>query len=53
MDLVENIKKLATEKLVDPSHFLVDVIASTRKGPQKVLIVIDGDNGVTLMTAPI
>jgi ribosome maturation factor RimP len=48
MDLVENIKKLATEKLADPSHFIVDVIASTRKGPQKVLIVIDGDNGVNI-----
>jgi len=48
MDLVEKIKKLAAEKLADSSQFIVDVIASTRKGPQKVLIIVDGDNGVTI-----
>jgi ribosome maturation factor RimP len=49
MDLVEKIKTLAIEKLAaNPSQFIVDVIASQRKGPQKVLIVIDGDNGVTI-----
>src|SRR6187401_2063258 len=48
MDLVENIKKLPAEKLADSSQFFVDVIASTRKGPQKVLIIVDGDNGVTI-----
>jgi ribosome maturation factor RimP len=48
MDLVDNIKKLATEKLVSPNHFIVNVIASTRKGPQKILVVLDGDEGVTI-----
>jgi ribosome maturation factor RimP len=48
MDLVENVRKLAAEKLANPSHFIVDVIASSRKGPQKVLIIVDGDQGVTI-----
>jgi ribosome maturation factor RimP len=48
MDLVEKIKKLATDKLASPSLFIVDVIATSRKGPQKVLIVLDGDQGVNI-----
>ena len=48
MNLVDDIKKLAEEKLASPSHFIVDVKAAIRKGPQKVLILVDGDNGVTI-----
>ncbi len=48
MDLVDKIRALANEKLVDPSQFVVDVIASTRKGPQKVLVILDGDQGITI-----
>jgi len=48
MDLREEIKKLAEATLANPSQFVVDVIASSRKGPKKILVVIDGDQGVTI-----
>jgi|SRR5688572_4011854 len=45
---IEEIKSIITSKVTDPSLFLVDVIIKGHKGPQKVLIVIDGDRGVTI-----
>lgn len=48
MDVVEEIKKIATTKLTDESQFIVDVVVSSRKGPKKVLILLDGDNGITI-----
>ncbi len=48
MELVENIRNLAESKLTDNSQFVVDVVVKGQKGPRKVLIVIDGDNGVTI-----
>lgn len=48
MELVENIRNLVESKLTDNSQFVVDVIVKGQKGPRKVLIVIDGDNGVTI-----
>jgi ribosome maturation factor RimP len=46
MDLAEEIKRIAETKLTDPSQFIVDVVVSARKGPKKVLVIIDGDSGV-------
>jgi ribosome maturation factor RimP len=48
MDLTEEIKRLAVSKLTDPSQFLVDVLVSSRTGPKKVLVIVDGDNGITI-----
>lgn len=48
MNLTEEIKQLATQSLADQSQFIVDVVASPQKGTGKVLVVIDGDNGVTI-----
>ncbi len=48
MEFVEEIKNIITRKLADPSQFLVDVIVKGQKGPKKVLIIIDGDKGVTI-----
>ena len=48
MEIIDEIKSIVTQKLTDPSQFLVDVIAKGHKGPKKVLIVIDGDKGVTI-----
>ena len=48
MELVENIRNLVESKLTDNSQFVVDVVVKGQKGPRKVLIVIDGDNGVTI-----
>src|SRR5688572_24738994 len=48
MEFIEELKKIITGKLTDPSQFLVDVIAKGQKSSKKVLIVIDGDKGVTI-----
>ena len=48
MEIIGEIKSIITSKLADPSQFLVDVIVKGHKGPKKVLIVIDGDHGVTI-----
>ena len=48
MSAEEDIKRFAEESLVDQGHFIVDVNISARKGPKKVLVVVDGDNGVTI-----
>ncbi len=48
MNLEENIKEIANKHLADESHFVVDVNISTRKGPSKVLVLLDGDEGVNI-----
>ena len=48
MEIIEEIRSIVTQKLTDPSQFLVDVIAKGHKGPKKILIIIDGDQGVTI-----
>jgi ribosome maturation factor RimP len=48
MEIVDDIKNIVTRKLTDSTQFLVDVIVKGYKGPQKVLVVIDSDKGVTI-----
>ena len=48
MSLEEEIKKIAESKLSDSRQFIVDVLVSSRKGPKKVLIIVDGDEGVSI-----
>ncbi|MEM6523272.1 MAG: ribosome maturation factor RimP [Bacteroidota bacterium] len=48
MDLKGKIETLVEENLTDQSHFLVDVVISANKGPRRVLILIDGDQGITI-----
>jgi ribosome maturation factor RimP len=49
MEIVDNIKNIVAGKLTDSNQFLVDVIVKGHhKGPQKVLVVIDSDKGVTI-----
>lgn len=48
MDLAAQIKQLAESKLVNPALFVVDVVISTRQGPGKVMVFLDGDNGVSI-----
>jgi ribosome maturation factor RimP len=51
MDLLENtgeIKKLAESLLKDGSHFVVDVIITARTNPKKLLIILDGDQGINI-----
>jgi ribosome maturation factor RimP len=47
MDLVEEIKKLAESKLA-VGQFIVDIIISSKKGPKKVLVIVDGDQGFSI-----
>lgn len=47
MDLREDIWRIAESKLANPGYFVVDVIVALR-GKQKVLVIIDGDAGVTI-----
>lgn len=48
MEIIEDIKNIVAAKLTDSSQFLVDVIVRGHKGPQKVLVVVDSDKGVTI-----
>lgn len=48
MDLAVEIRNLAESKLTDSSLFIVDVVISSRQGPRKVLVLLDGDSGVSI-----
>jgi ribosome maturation factor RimP len=47
-DLTGKIRKVAESYLLDESHFVVDVIASLRNNPKKLLVILDGDKGITI-----
>lgn len=46
--LKESIFELAQGYLEDEKHFIVDVVISEGKGPKKVLVLLDGDEGVNI-----
>lgn len=48
MSLQEKIKSLAEKILKDERFFIVDVIAKASTGKQKVLVLLDGDEGVNI-----
>jgi len=48
MELVEEIRQLASRALVNESQFIVDIVISSKRGPKKVLVIVDGDQGVTI-----
>jgi ribosome maturation factor RimP len=45
-DLITEIRKIAESRLKDESHFIVDVIASFKGNPGKLLVTVDGDKGI-------
>lgn len=47
MEIAAEIRKMAEDKLTEPSQFIVDVIVSLR-GEQKVMVIVDGDRGVNI-----
>ena len=47
MDQVEEIRKLAAENL-SADKFVVDVLISGKKISRRVMVIIDGDHGVTI-----
>lgn len=48
MEAAEEIRKIAEGKLTDASQFIVDVIVSSKRKPQKVTVILDGDSGVSI-----
>lgn len=46
--LKEQIEKLVNDNLESDQHFLVDIIISGQNGPKKVLILLDGDQGINI-----
>lgn len=47
MELGEEIRKMAEQKL-SPDQFVVDVMVSARKGPKKLMVIVDGDQGFSI-----
>jgi len=47
MELAQKVRELAESHLVDPSHFVVDVLISKYK-PTKVVVQLDGDKGMSI-----
>ena len=47
MDLKEKLKDLAEKSLVNPAHFLVEVVVSKHK-PWKFTVSVDGDQGIMI-----
>lgn len=48
MDPVEEIRRLAGTCIGNERQFIVDVKLSSRKGPKKLLVIVDGDEGVSI-----
>lgn len=48
MELVDQIKKLAEAQIKDKSHFVVDVVASLKGKPGKLMVILDGDKGISI-----
>jgi ribosome maturation factor RimP len=48
MEIAVEIKRIVEERLIGDSQFVVAVHVSSSKAPQKVVVVVDGDAGVTI-----
>ncbi len=48
MKLEEQVRDIAESFLQDDTYFIVDVISKAATGRQKILILLDGDNGVNI-----
>jgi len=48
MDLTDNIRQLAEGFLKIENLFIVDVVASMKRKPGKIMVVLDGDDGVSI-----
>lgn len=48
MDLKEQLSSIVNENLESDKHFLVDIVISAKSGPKKVLVLLDGDEGITI-----
>ncbi len=48
MDLTRELEKIVVENLLDDTLFLVDLAISKTKGPKKIKLLIDGDDGMSI-----
>ncbi len=48
MDIANRVTQIAQSHLKDDSHFIVDVISKGVTGKTKFLILLDGDEGITI-----
>jgi ribosome maturation factor RimP len=48
MDVAAKIRELAESSLEEQGHFIVDVLFFEKQRPSKVMVIVDGDNGVTI-----
>lgn len=48
MEIADEIRKIAEEKLSGAGQFIVDVIVTSKRGPKKILIILDGDTGINI-----
>ncbi len=48
MELIDKVRELAQNSLTDESQFLVEVKLASKSGPGRVLVILDGDQGVTI-----
>jgi ribosome maturation factor RimP len=47
MDLTTEIRKM-TEPQLKNDQFIVDIVASSRSGPKKISVILDGDSGISI-----
>jgi ribosome maturation factor RimP len=47
MDLTAEIRKM-TEPQLKSDQFIVDIVASSRSGPKKISVILDGDAGISI-----
>jgi ribosome maturation factor RimP len=48
MEVAAKIKELAESALVEQGHFIVDVLYNGKQRPARLMVIVDGDNGVTI-----
>jgi ribosome maturation factor RimP len=48
MDVVAKIKELAESVLQEPGHFIVEVLYFGKTRPVRLMVIMDGDNGITI-----
>jgi ribosome maturation factor RimP len=48
LDLTEKLRELIIEHLQDYQYFIVDIKVSGGGGKQKVVVLLDGDNGISI-----
>jgi ribosome maturation factor RimP len=48
MDVAAKVREIADGKLAEPAHFVVTVKFLDRQRPARLIVIVDGDNGVTI-----